>query len=66
MADCEHCFCFKALPPEAKVLNEQAKEAALNGKEFPGSRNTMCAACVEREKINSALNEKMMEWFRPL
>jgi len=64
MADCELCFCFAALPSEAKVLNEQAREAALEGKEFPGSQNTMCAACIEREQINSALDEKITELFR--
>lgn len=49
MMNCECCSWFDALPSEARVLNKQAREAALKGEEFPGSVNTMCASCVAYE-----------------
>jgi hypothetical protein len=55
--DCEEkCIFFQVLPAKQMDINRAARIATCDGKEFPGSLNTICGRCT-KQKINDAALE---------
>ena len=57
----DKCVFFRALPDGSKSINMAAKQAAANGREFPGSANTLCGGCAAIERNQTALEEAIIQ-----